>query len=117
MFRPVREKTIGKGVLRTFAPSLGEWEVIAEGGLDILGSIPYDSLIDSVLGTAWIRGLLGFLTVIGYVGSTYSFIHLIWVLYNWYTGRNKMRRRRRRRRGRRPSDELPPYLEYEDSPV
>ena len=42
MFRLVHWKTIGKGVLRTFTLSLGEWETIAEGGLDILGSIPYD---------------------------------------------------------------------------
>ena len=82
MFRHVREKTIGKGVLRTFAPSLGEWEMIAEGGLDVLGSIPYDSIIDTVFGTALICVLwLRFLNDIGYVGSTYGFIHLIWVLY------------------------------------
>ena len=88
MFRPVREKTIGKGVLRTFTLSLGEWETIAEGGLDILGSIPYDSIIDTVFGTAWIRVLLSFLNVIGYVGSTYGFLHLIWVLYKKYIVRN-----------------------------
>ena len=88
MFRLVHWKTIGKGVLRTFTLSLGEWETIAEGGLDILGSIPYDSIIDTVFGTAWIRVLLSFLNVIGYVGSTYGFLHLIWVLYKKYIVRN-----------------------------
>ena len=64
------EKTIGRRVLRTFASSLGEWEIIAKGGLDILASIPYDSIIDTVFSTAWIRVLLSCLNVIGYVGST-----------------------------------------------
>ena len=45
MFRSVQEKTIRKGVVRTFVPDMGDWEVIAEGGLDILGSINYESLI------------------------------------------------------------------------
>ena len=75
MFRLVWEKIIGMRVPRTFAPSLGEWEVIAEGRLDIHGKIPYDSIIDTVF-----RVLLSCLNVIGYVGST-GFIHLIWVLY------------------------------------
>ena len=64
---------------RTFAPSLGEWEIRAEGKLDILANIPYDSIIDTIFGTALIRVLLSCLNVIGYVGSTYGFIHLIWV--------------------------------------
>ena len=75
MFILVFEKTIGRKVLRTFAQSLGEWEIIAEGRLDILASIPYDSIIDTIFGTALIRVLLSCLNVIGYVGSTYGFIH------------------------------------------
>ena len=74
VFRLVFEKTIGRRVLRTFAQSLGEWEIIAEGRLDILASIPYDSIIDTVFGTALICVLLRFLNVIGYVGSTDSSI-------------------------------------------
>ena len=35
-----------------------------------------------------IRVLLSFLNVIGYVGSTYGFLHLIWVLYKKYIVRN-----------------------------
>ena len=72
VFRLVFEKTIGRRVLRTFAQSLGEWEIIAEGRLNILASIPYDSIIDTVFGTALICVLLRFLNVIGYVGSTDS---------------------------------------------
>ena len=68
--RLVFEKTIGRRVLRTFAQSLGEWEIIAEGRLDILASIPYDSIIDTVFGTTLICVLLRFLNDIGYVGST-----------------------------------------------
>ena len=101
MFRSVQEKTIGKGVVRTFAPDMGDWELIAEGGLDILGSINYESLIDSVFGTAWIRDLLKFLQMIGYVGSTFGFIQLIWVIYQKYIARGNRNRRRARRRRRR----------------
>ena len=77
VFRLVFEKTIGRRVLRTFAQSLGEWEIIAEGRLDILASIPCDSIIDTVFGTALICVLLRFLNDISYVGTTYGFIHLI----------------------------------------
>ena len=77
--RLVFEKTIGRRehLLRPW--DLGEWEIIAEGKLDILANIPYDSIIDTIFGTALIRVLLSCLNVIGYVGSTYGFIHLIWV--------------------------------------
>ena len=54
------------------------------------------------------------------LGSTYGFIHLIWVLYQRYIVLNNMRWRRRRRRGhrvRQSDDELPAYTEYADSPV
>ena len=132
MFRSVQEKTIGKGVVRTFAPDMGDWELIAEGGLDILGSINYESLIDSVFGTAWIRHLLKFLQMIGYVGSTFGFIQLIRVIYQKYTARGNRNRRRTRRRRRalrgrpgwavEPEAEMfhddyapPPY--HRDSPV
>ena len=79
MFRTVKEKTVGKGVVRAFAPDLGDWEVIAEGGLDI-----YDGLIDAMFGTAWNRGLLSFLQVVGYVGSTFGFLQFMQKLYQWW---------------------------------
>ena len=125
MFRNVQEKTIGRGVLRTFAPDLGEWETIVEGNLDILGKIDYEGLIDSAFGTAWIRHLIKFLTVIGYVGSTFGFLQLVWMLYQKYAGRgNRNRMPRRGRRGQRArgsiggsfyGDGPPPY--HRDYPV
>ena len=119
MFRTVEEKTVGKGVVRTFAPDLGDWEVIAEGGLDILGKIPYDGLIDAMFGTAWIRGLLSFLQVIGYVGSTFGFLQFLKKLYQWWLHRDRRnrpgrgaRRRRARRRARRLREEDLPMDGY-----
>ena len=96
------------------------------------GSINYESLIDSVFGTAWIRHLLKFLQMIGYVGSTFGFIQLIRVIYQKYTARGNRNRRRTRRRRRalrgrpgwavEPEAEMfyddyapPPY--HRDSPV
>ena len=119
MFRTVKEKTVGKGVVRTFAPDLGDWEVIAEGGLDILGKIPYDGLIDAMFGTAWIRGLLSFLQVIGYVGSTFGFLQFLQKLYQWWLHRDRRnrpgrgaRRGRAKRRARRWREEDRPMDDY-----
>ena len=108
IFRWSLDKAGKSGVFRSFLPDVTEWEAIADHGVDFLGKINYDGLVDAVFGTAWVRYLIKMLTIIGYIGSTYSTYQLILQIYRRFTGRGRRRRHRARGRGYRMAD----YYDY-----